>query len=430
MTFLPGLMTGMMMGAAAATLTTLWEAANATSTGETITGPAGILAGDLIVLLDRADDSDSSAPASVVPTGFTAISDVHSNGPATRQILSYKLADGTEASATITGMVGASSTHKALYVFRGNIDIAEVTIQDADGVGQTGNPAAQTITASGGAAPLIVIGAFGALNTITESFTPAEDDSLTVTGSEEIILAYKIYDSSPANVTIDQGDHSGMNGLQGCYIECSGAAATPLTLEYITKVTGTGTSITLPSDIEVGDILIFQSHHRTPSVYTPALPSDVSGFTAIGRRNVTFNSAGFFVKLADAADADRVISGLLNETYNCHQCVVLRPSKTVTAISPGGNSANITNATPSNETIPAGTAPSLQIAAYSDAVGAYTAAWSGDGWDDSQRYDPGIGVLTTWRLWPEDTTPTTATASKSDENNGNYIGVTRLDLTI
>jgi hypothetical protein len=205
-------------------LTALSQVLSATSTGETIDAPAGIVAGDLLVLLDKAQ-SDGTTPTAVLPTGFTSI---HDDGLSTiRQKASYKLADGSEASASITGMVGNFGNAKILLVFRGNNAAQSLTLAGAAGEATAGDPSAQVVGASGGTAPLIVLGFYGApgglagLDIDTRSFTPAKDDE--VNSTTRLYAAWKIYDSSPADVTVDMGDFAdtGANVLQSCYIACS-----------------------------------------------------------------------------------------------------------------------------------------------------------------------------------------------------------------
>jgi hypothetical protein len=217
-TFAPGL-----FASAAPALTTLTQALSAVSTAPTITGPAGILAGDLLVLVDIA--ATAGIPTAVVPSGFNTIANT-TDGIATRQILSYKVADGSEASASLTGMAVGSGTAKVLVVFRGNVPIATAVAQDAAGEVTTGNPSAQVANASSGVAPLVVVAGYGSSGTIDpRSFSPSKDGEVENQGGAiKAVLAWKVYNASPADVTIDMDDESGTsvgNGLQSCYLACS-----------------------------------------------------------------------------------------------------------------------------------------------------------------------------------------------------------------
>lgn len=200
-----------------AALTTITQQSSATSTATTITAPAGINAGDLLVLLDYVIDIFST-PTSVVPSGFTSISDVTSGK--TRCILSYKKADGTEGSTSLTGMSSGSGTlYKTLVTFRGDVAATTITSNDPGGQATTGNPTAQTVTASGGSPPLVVIGGYASSNNVSpRTMSPAKDGE--VGNGTNVYIAWKIYNSSPADVSVDMDDEgSAVHCLTSCYIE-------------------------------------------------------------------------------------------------------------------------------------------------------------------------------------------------------------------
>jgi hypothetical protein len=199
---------------------------SATSTGASVTGPAGILPGDLLVLFDRAVAAGSGTPpTTVLPSGFTSISNSPGSNAApnsVRSILSYKIADGSEASASLTGMNG-SSNGKMLAVFRGDAPVSSVSPSTPNAETTDGNPASQNVAASGGVAPLIVVGAYGCGTAAVDprTFSPAKDAEITSSGTGTRYLAYKIYNSSPADVTVDMDDEGDLNSLQSCFITCS-----------------------------------------------------------------------------------------------------------------------------------------------------------------------------------------------------------------
>lgn len=199
-------------------LHTLSEHASATSTASTVTGPSTIIAGDILVLWDRASNAVAPAPSSVTPTGFSNVLDF-TIGP-TKGMASVKVADGSEASASITGMDGSASDRKMLYVFRGNIPATTATAQDAASEGTDGNPAAQTANASGSTKPVIVIGCYGSGSAVDpRTFSPAKDGEISA--ATNAWLAYKIYNSSPQDVTIDMDDEGLQNTLGSFYLECA-----------------------------------------------------------------------------------------------------------------------------------------------------------------------------------------------------------------
>jgi hypothetical protein len=214
-------------------LTSITQVLSATSNNSaTITAPSGIQAGDLIVMLDAAS-ADSSPPTAVVPTGFTSIFNV-TDAANYRIIASYKKADGTEGGASITGMVGSGFTNtsaKSILVFRGNAPATTITVGDIGSQLTTGNPTAQTITASSGVAPLIVFGFYVAFlagslvnpRTFTVSGSAAKDGEIQSLrdgslNDADTWQAWKIYNTSPADVVVDMDDE-GDNFLGSCYIQ-------------------------------------------------------------------------------------------------------------------------------------------------------------------------------------------------------------------
>lgn len=209
--------------------TTLTQVASATAANSTtIVCPGTVQAGDLLVLWDRSEQVAAPPVASVIPAGFTSIND--QQGPVggfAHMIMSCKIADGSEAGANLTGMSGTEYAHKALYVFRGDKPISAINIQDSSSSDETGsNPAAIVLNASGGAVPLVVLAGYtvyqgggGTIVVDPRSFSPAKDGEINPHGS--LYLAYKIYNTSPADVTIDMDDEGGENCLTGCFISCS-----------------------------------------------------------------------------------------------------------------------------------------------------------------------------------------------------------------
>jgi len=199
---------------------TLAFVTSANSTAQNVTCPT-VEAGDLLVLLDRGQGSGGTPPAAVVPTNFSII-DNRAAGIA-RQVLSYKIAVGNEEGTSLTGMNGSTSNRKILAVFRQTPAATAATPQNATGEATSGNPAAQVVGASAGAVPLVVIGAYGSDLTVDpRTMSPAKDaEILNQPGGSNIVLAYKIYNAAPADVSVDMDDESNLNILQSCYITCS-----------------------------------------------------------------------------------------------------------------------------------------------------------------------------------------------------------------
>ena len=197
--------------------------ASSTSTASTITLPAGIQAGDLIVIYDTAASNNSTVPTSVVPSGFTpALDQDFASSLARRQIVSYKIADGSESSAVVSIMSGTGASSTAALVFRGDAPISSVTPAGFTSQMTDGNPSAQVIPSGSGAVPLVAVakwhvsGSGTAINPRTMS--PSEDGEITIAGSSDYYVKYKIYNSSPADVTVDMDDEGSRNLLSSGYL--------------------------------------------------------------------------------------------------------------------------------------------------------------------------------------------------------------------
>lgn len=187
--------------------------ASETSTASTITIPASAQEGDVAILYDVANSG--STPTSVTPTGWTSIrSDA---GSISRQNSSAKVLVAADAGASITGMSGTNWENKTLIVVRPNVPARSFVAAGANGETTSGTPANQTVTASAGSAPLIVVAGYtisGSFGTLT--FSPTQD--ATVSNGSFQRLRYKIYNSAPADVTVGMSD-AGLNWMQSFYLQ-------------------------------------------------------------------------------------------------------------------------------------------------------------------------------------------------------------------
>jgi hypothetical protein len=186
----------------------------AQSTASTITIPAGVVAGDLLVLFDT-----STTTTLTVPSGWTQISTITTTG--IRTTVSYRIATtGALGGNTVTGMAG--TTRKVMLSFR-NTQTGSVT------VGTISSPQAQATTAapgnqiiSGGTRPCIYFAchAFTASTpTRTWTGTPtgvtfAQLSSISTSGIEARHLVYNagVNENALVNATISQTD-GGTNAM-------------------------------------------------------------------------------------------------------------------------------------------------------------------------------------------------------------------------
>lgn len=178
--------------------------ASATSTGATITCPT-VQQGDIGVLIDYASNNFTPAPTQVVPSGFTAL--VSNTVSAQRGTASYKVFDGTESGAALTGQDGGLFDSKVLLVFRPNT-IGAVTESTWLGEATTSNPTAQLIAASGQQVPLIRIAGASDNNSVTPSFSAGTFDGTVTqsTGTGRTIAGYAVQNTSGSDDTVDMND--------------------------------------------------------------------------------------------------------------------------------------------------------------------------------------------------------------------------------
>jgi len=205
--------------------TTLFFRSESSSETTTITLPSDIQAGDLLVLCSRSGNPNTTIPPNVTPSGWTEVGTATDTNPSFsgRVKIDVKIALFTDASLVITGITGGDGNDKRCLVFKGDGRMTSVTPQDYAGVIANTAPSNQIANASGGTTPLVVIGTYGRRNgTIaTREFTPAEDQEFLDEVNDSHYTKFKIYNSSPADTTIDH-DETGVGlELQSCYLEVS-----------------------------------------------------------------------------------------------------------------------------------------------------------------------------------------------------------------
>lgn len=119
-----------------------------TSTSSTITIPATAQVGDVVMLFDFGYITSTTAPTSVIPTGFTAFTKSASSqttSPACRSVVSRKILVAGDPGSTITGM-NTTSMNKLLVVYRPNATINTVTSGAQNGQATANAPTNQTLT--------------------------------------------------------------------------------------------------------------------------------------------------------------------------------------------------------------------------------------------------------------------------------------------
>lgn len=173
---------------------------SASSTSNTITIPSGAAIGDIAVLLDFAGNFTGGIQTTVVPSGWTSVSNKSSstNSEGSKSIVSYKKLVSGDPGSSITGMNGAGYNVKLMVVFTPSFPITTITVAGLAETIADVAPAAQSVAAQ--TLNYAVIGC--ATNT---NYAPSWTDTWydNTYGSSRGKLAYKLFNSSPASVSMD-----------------------------------------------------------------------------------------------------------------------------------------------------------------------------------------------------------------------------------
>lgn len=200
---------------------TLAFRSSTTSTSTLINKPAGAIAGDVLIIANVGYNSASSVPpVAVTPLGFTVLTnDNRTNGTlAIRVMLSWKILDGSEASS-FTGMSAASNSIVCMC-FSGGV----ATISPSTGLSEIAlstTPSNQLIASSASPNPVIAIAIVGGSTSGGQSgtMTPSAGGSITSLG--RLGCYYKIYNSSPSDITAASTQTGTLRCLQSGYLSAS-----------------------------------------------------------------------------------------------------------------------------------------------------------------------------------------------------------------
>lgn len=183
-------------------------------------------AGDLCIYIQYT--RDNASVSAVTPSGFTDSVSTGFTGATenARGMISYKELAGGEGA--VTGMAVGDGAVKLVLVFRPSEGFSAVDDGTPDSQMTDANPSSDTITVSGETDAVILIGVAASASTSAAFSTasPAWDDEFTVTaavdGSQaEMVVGYKIYNSSPSNHTVDAGDMGSSNWLSTLFYKVS-----------------------------------------------------------------------------------------------------------------------------------------------------------------------------------------------------------------
>lgn len=209
------------LSAAARTFTFVGSCvSNGTSINFSALSGGTLAAGDLLVYVDFAVDNDNTPPTTVTPSGFTIeISDTNSSDPSAQANVSVLKAAGSEGA--LTGMNG-SLNHKVGLVFRPSTSFTTIVSNDEATQLFNLNPSAQTCDPSAETTAVILLGIAGC-DASTAAFSTASPafDGTVLTGDSDLIVGYKIYNTSPASHSIDMADLGDKNWLASLYLTVS-----------------------------------------------------------------------------------------------------------------------------------------------------------------------------------------------------------------
>lgn len=222
---LPGLKSSPAFNAGAGSVTSMTFVTFATSTTNTITIPASANLGDYAILFDAANGYGASV-AAVTPSGWTAIvgtgsdSFIAGSPNSLRQMASHRVLPAGAGGTIVTGITSVAEA-KVMLIFRPSSGITSLTPSTWNREATSGNPSAQTVTASGVATPLIVFAVGGRTGTTPTAFTTETPSMTNITvgaTGRSMRIGYTVYNTSPADQSIDVGDPSGDNVFQSGYV--------------------------------------------------------------------------------------------------------------------------------------------------------------------------------------------------------------------
>lgn len=208
-------------GVAATPVTSLTFIGSTSETGVSdgiIALHADAAAGDLAIFFNEVG-APSGTPSDYTPTDWVSGPNYAQTG--LRAKIMAGLVTSAEATAEeIQGMTSGGQQHGAIVVFRPNNPITSLSFESVSTEGFTsGDPASQALSATGGAAPLVICAWYRSSGTINpRTWTGSTPTEIEVTASNRY-AKYHAFDSSPSDVTIDMDDEGNNNGLLGCWLE-------------------------------------------------------------------------------------------------------------------------------------------------------------------------------------------------------------------
>ena len=208
-------------------LTVLSRVAQSTSSGNgstSITLPAGINAGDLIIFSAMAGDSNGIPGASIA--GWSSVVNF-TDGSQSRILIAAKIAVGTESSTSFNGFSGSQDQNNTrnIVVLRGNVPLTAVGTGQSINTQWATTTINQTISASSGTPPLLALAVYmgsagdnlSAARGFTIGGSPAADDGFNTLTRH--YLMWKFFPSAPANIAASLTGSVFGRGLGSAYVQ-------------------------------------------------------------------------------------------------------------------------------------------------------------------------------------------------------------------
>lgn len=183
--------------------------------------PFGVEVGDLCVIWQRGSDT-GSPPATVTPSGFTNAHDFTwtESGLGMRNIVSYKLLDGSEGGETLATMNQLAQ----LVVFRANRPLRTAIHAGAVQTRSTGNPAAVVVDAGDAIGASLVFATYWITgNGLIDPRTMVPDKDAewlrdVFVGGTAMAWRFEV-EGSGQNTAIDMDNESNRNWVTGFYFD-------------------------------------------------------------------------------------------------------------------------------------------------------------------------------------------------------------------
>jgi hypothetical protein len=203
---------------ASLTLTYVGSTTYADAAGDgTVDLPTGTLEGDLLVYYGDVS-AGAGTPTDSTPADWAAGPNASQAGLRTK-IMAGVAKAGDISAGEIQGLQSSGTQTAILLAFRPSAAIAAIAWFDTSAPAYTNaDPSGQTVNASGGAAPLLVLAGYRSSATIDPRGWTGSTPGAVFADVRRYLL-YGIFDSSPADITVDMDDEGNNNQLMSGWLE-------------------------------------------------------------------------------------------------------------------------------------------------------------------------------------------------------------------